>query len=222
MKLDESSLNNYENEFLKDQLSRNGLSKKSVHYYKIWIASEGQKFLSKINNYLNNDLIAIVVNFVDQLAHRRSESDILKEMVPDEVGYRQAVRVWYENSWIRNVLSELGEAGYKIVITSDHGSLRVNRPALVAADKNSSSGIRYKYGRNINVSNKSAIDVRDLNLYRLPNIGHQINFLIGKEDFFFIYPNEQNKYKEQLQNSFQHGGVSMEEMLVPIFTMTQK
>ena len=92
----------------------------------------------------------------------------------------------------------------------------------MAADKNSSSGIRYKYGRNINVSNKSAIDVRDLNLYRLPNIGHQINYLIGKEDFFFIYPNEQNKYKEQLQNSFQHGGVSMEEMLVPIFTTTQK
>ena len=222
MKLDESSLNNYENEFLKDQLTRNALSEKSLHYYKIWIASEGQKFLSKINNYLNNDLIAIVVNFVDQLAHRRSESDVLQEMVPNEIGYRQAIRVWYENSWIRNVLSTLGQAGYKIVITSDHGSLRVNRPALVAADKHSSSGIRYKYGRNINVSNKSAIDVRDLSLYRLPDIGHQINYIIAKEDFFFIYPNEQNKFKEQLQNSFQHGGVSMEEMLVPIFTLTQK
>ena len=81
---------------------------------------------------------------------------------------------------------------------------------------------RYKYGRNINVSNKNAIDARDLDLYRLPKIGHQTNYLFAKEDFFFLYPNEQNKYKERLNNSFQHGGVSMEEMLIPIFTMTPK
>ena len=211
-----------EGDFLRDQLIHYQLSQKSLHYYKIWYVEEGKKFLSKIREYLNNDLIAIVVNFVDQLAHRRSESDILKEMVPNESGYRLAVKIWYENSWLRETLSKLAESGYKVVITSDHGSVMVNRGAIVAADKNSSSGTRYKYGRNINVSNKSAIDARDLDLYRLPKIGHQTNYLFAKEDFFFLYPNEQNKYKERLNNSFQHGGVSMEEMLIPIFTMTPK
>ena len=222
MSLDKGSLNNMEGDFLRDQLIHYQLSQKSLHYYKIWYVEEGKKFLSKIREYLNNDLIAIVVNFVDQLAHRRSESDILKEMVPNESGYRLAVKIWYENSWLRETLSKLAESGYKVVITSDHGSVMVNRGAIVAADKNSSSGIRYKYGRNINVSNKSAIDARDLHSYRLPKIGHQTNYLFAKEDFFFLYPNEQNKYKERLNNSFQHGGVSMEEMLIPIFTMTPK
>ena len=222
MRLDKGSLNNMEGDFLRDQLIHYQLSQKSLHYYKIWYVEEGKKFLSKIREYLNNDLIAIVVNFVDQLAHRRSESDILKEMVPNESGYRLAVKIWYENSWLRETLSKLADSGYKVIITSDHGSVMVNRGTIVAADKNSSSGTRYKYGRNINVSNKSAIDARDLDLYRLPKIGHQTNYLFAKEDFFFLYPNEQNKYKERLNNSFQHGGVSMEEMLIPIFTMTPK
>ena len=162
------------------------------------------------------------MNFVDQLAHRRSESDVLKEMVPDESGYRQAVKVWYENSWIRNVLSELSSAGFKVVLTSDHGSIMVNRSAMVAADKHSSSGIRYKHGRNINANEKSAIDIRDLTSYRLPALGHQHNYLLAKEDFFFLYPNEQQKYKQKIKASFQHGGISMEEMMVPIFIMDPK
>ncbi len=219
---DESSLNQMESQMLADQLNRNGLSGKSLHYHKIWMAEEGQKFQSKVGQYLNFDLLAIVVNFVDQLAHRRSESDVLKEMVPDESGYRQAVKVWYENSWIRNVLSELGSAGFKVVMTSDHGSIMVNRSAMVAADKHSSSGIRYKHGRNINTNDKSAIDIRDLCAYRLPSLGHQNNYLLAKEDFYFLYPNEQQKYKQKINASFQHGGISMEEMMVPIFIMDPK
>ena len=121
------------------------------------MVEEGKRFLSKIDKYLNNDLIAIVVNFVDQLAHRRSESDVLKEMVPDEISYKKAVKAWYEKSWIRSVLTKLGSNGYKIVMTSDHGSIMVNKSTIVAADKNSSSGVRYKHGRNINASQKHSI-----------------------------------------------------------------
>ena len=91
-----------------------------MHYHKIWAVAEGKRFQSKIKSYLNNDLLAIVVNFVDQLAHRRSESDVLKEMVPDEAGYRKAVRSWYKKSWIRQVLHELSNEGFNVVITSDH------------------------------------------------------------------------------------------------------
>jgi len=219
---DKGSLNQLEYIFLKDQLARTGLVDKSLHYHKIWMVEEGQKFQSRVGEYLNMDLLAIVINFVDQLAHRRSESDVLKEMVPDESGYRHAVRVWYENSWIRSVLAELGSAGYKVVITSDHGSIMVNRSSMVAADKHSSSGVRHKHGRNINANDKSAIDIRNLDTYKLPSLGHQHNYLLAKDDYFFLYPNEQHKYKNMLKGSFQHGGISMEEMMVPIFIMDPK
>jgi len=222
MNLDKGSLNHFESQFLEDQLKRNNLSNITHHYHKIWMVDEGKHFLSKIEKYLNNDLIAIVVNFVDQLAHRRSESDVLKEMVPDEIGYRKAVKAWYEKSWIRAVLSKLGSSGYKVVMTSDHGSIMVNKSTIVAADKNSSSGVRYKHGRNINASEKHSIDIRDISKFRLPELGHQTNYLISKDDYYFLYPNEQNKYKIRLNGSFQHGGISMQEMMVPIMVMDPK
>ena len=193
-----------------------------MHYHKIWIADEGKRFSSKIKNFINNDLLAIVVNFVDQLAHRRSESDVLKEMVPDESGYRKAVGNWYANSWIKNVLYELSLAGYNVIMTSDHGSVMVSEGAGVAADKSSSDGIRYKYGTNINASDKKALDIRILNDYRLPDLGVRVNYLIAKDNFYFVYPNEQRKYQKMLQNSFQHGGISIEEMLIPVLTMKPK
>ena len=222
MNLDNGSLNHFESEFLNDQLERNDLSNIAYHYHKIWMVDEGKSFLSKLDKYLNNDLIAIVVNFVDQLAHRRSESDVLKEMVPDEISYKKAVTAWYEKSWIRSVLSKLGSNGYKVVMTSDHGSIMVNKSTIVSADKNSSSGVRYKHGRNINASEKHSIDVRDLSKFRLPEIGHQTNYLLSKDDYYFLYPNEKNKYKIKLNGSFQHGGVSMQEMMVPVMVMDPK
>tara|TARA_B100001142_G_scaffold94182_1_gene95990 strand:- start:4408 stop:5964 length:1557 start_codon:yes stop_codon:yes gene_type:complete len=219
---DKGGLNNFEKEFLSDQMKKNGFSNKKMHYHKIWAADEGKRFSSKIKNFVNNDLLAIVVNFVDQLAHRRSESDVLKEMVPDESGYRKAVSSWYAKSWIKNVLSELSLAGYNVILTSDHGSVMVNESAMVAADKNSSTGMRYKYGTNINTSDKKALDIRILDNYRLPSLGVRTNYLIAKDNFYFVYPNDKKKYQKMLENSFQHGGISIEEMLIPILTMEPK
>ena len=219
---DRGSLNNFEKEFLIDQMKKNDFSEKKIHYHKIWVADEGKRFLSKINNYINNDLLAIVVNFVDQLAHRRSESDVLKEMVPDESGYRKAVRDWYDKSWIKNVLRELSSKGFNVVMTSDHGSVMVSESVSVAADKSSSDGVRYKHGTNINTSEKKALDIRDLDKYKLPELGIRTNYLIAKDNFYFVYPNEERKYRRMLEKSFQHGGISIEEMLIPILTMKPK
>jgi len=219
MKSEASSLNKYEALFLEDQLKRNQLENKNVIYHKINVVEDGHRFQKHLTDYKQSDLMAIVVNFVDMLAHKRSESDVLKEMVPDESGYRFAVRTWFENSWLYRTLRELSESDFTVVITSDHGTVRVQRGVLVGADRETSSGVRYKYGRNLNSKEKNALIIRKSSDYRLPELVHQTNYLVAKDDVFFLYPNQQHRYQGKLKGSFQHGGISMEEIMVPVVTM---
>ena len=219
MKSEASSLNKYEALFLKEQLKRNQLENKNVVYHKINVAKEGKRFQKHLSDYKQSDLLAIVVNFVDMLAHKRSESDVLKEIVPDESGYRFAVRTWFENSWLYRTLRELSESDFTVVITSDHGTVRVQRGVLVGADRETSSGVRYKYGRSLNSKEKNALIIRKSSDYRLPELVHQTNYLVAKDDVFFLYPNQQHRYQEKLKGSFQHGGISLEEIMVPVVTM---
>ena len=212
-------LNQFEKTFLVDQIKRHGFKDKSSHYHKIWAVEEGQRFQRTIQDLLNVDILALVVNFVDILAHRSSQMDILKEMVPDEAGYRTAVHSWIENSWFNKVLKVLSDSEFTVIITSDHGSIRVQRDVMVAADKEASSGVRYKYGRNLNARKRNALIIKNPAHYRLPIFGPQFNYLIAKDDVYFVYPNEAHKYKTQFRNSFQHGGISMEELLVPVAIM---
>ena len=219
MKSEASSLNKYESMFLIDQLKRNDLANKKVIYKKINIADQGDRLLRNISDYKQTSLLSIVVNFVDMLAHKRAESDVLKEIVPDEAGYRMAVRTWFENSWLYRTMRELSENDFTIVITSDHGTVRVQRGVLVGADRETSSGVRYKYGRNLNSKEKNALIIRKPSDYRLPELVHQTNYLVAKDNVFFLYPNQQHRYEGKLKDSFQHGGISMEEIMVPVVTM---
>ncbi|SVE09438.1 uncharacterized protein METZ01_LOCUS462292, partial [marine metagenome] len=135
MQNDSSSLNQYEKQFLLDQLKRDGLGNKSVHYHKIWAVEEGNKFQNRIKDYIQQDILALVVNFVDILAHKSSQTEILKEMVPDESGYRTAVKSWLEHSWLLQVLKQLSASGFTVIMTSDHGSIRVQKSVMVSADR---------------------------------------------------------------------------------------
>lgn len=215
----QNGLNKYEDRFLLDQLDRYNISNKRVHYHKIWAIEEGMRFSKKINDYLEKDFLALVVNFVDMLAHDSSKMEVLKEIIPNESGYRQAVKSWFENSWFNDIIKSLSKSDFHVVITSDHGSVKVNKDIMVSADRDASSGIRYKYGRNLNTKNKNAFVINQPDKYRLPILGPQFNYLIAKNDAYFLYPNDANKYKNKLKNSFQHGGISMEELLVPVLTM---
>lgn len=219
MKNDAPSLNQYEKQFLIDQLRTFEINDSSVHYHKIWAVEEGNKFESHIKEYANQDLIALVVNFVDILAHKSSQMDVLKEMVPDETGYRLAVKNWLTQSWLLKVLKYLSEMGFDVIMTSDHGSIRVQNNVMVSADRTASSGVRYKYGRNINTNTKNAMIIRNPRDYRLPEFGPQPTYIIAKNDNYFVYPNEAHKYQSKFNNSFQHGGISMEEMIVPVAVM---
>jgi len=222
MQSDSSSLNKHEKLFLEDQLIKYDLKNKKIHYHKIWAVQEGEKFKNRMKDFLQKDMLALVVNFVDILAHNSSQSGVLKEMVPDEAGYRSAVKSWFDNSWLLDVLKVLSENDWTVVLTSDHGSIRVKNDIMVAADKGASSGVRYKHGRNLNSSTKNALVIKDPAEYKLPAFGHQPSYVIAKDENYFVYPNDVHKYQNKFKNSFQHGGISMEEMMVPIGIMKRK
>ena len=218
----EHSKNQHEEKFLSDYLIQNDLDSKSVHYHKIVTYKEGNKLANQISNYKEIDVLALIINFVDILGHSRSESKILQEIVPDESAYRKAICAWLENAWLMDVLKQISSWGHTIFITSDHGSTMVNKPIQIKADKETSSGVRYKYGRNLNLPEKAGFRITDPNLYLLPDHSMNTDYIIAKSGHYFIYPNEYQQYVKKYRNSFQHGGVSLEEMIIPMAILRGK
>lgn len=218
----DQSMNRFESELMDRALEGSGLGNASSYYFKVNVSGEGTGFLRHLKEYQDTSLIALVVNFVDLLTHQRSESEILLEMMPDEAGYRSTVRTWFENSWLYEVLKTLSEMPHTIIFTTDHGSIRVQKGVQVVADRLTSSGVRYKYGRNLNCSNKHALVIKRPRDYFLPEMATGTNYLVAKEDIYFVYPTEYHKYLKLYHGSFQHGGISLEEMLIPLFTLSPK
>jgi CheY-like chemotaxis protein len=216
------SLNQHEKKMMRFAMDKAGFKEKTLRYEKINTAEQGKRFQSHYSEIKNIDVLGLVVNFVDMLAHKRAESDVLKEMVPDESGYRSAIRTWFEHSWLFTLLRDLSRDDFTVIMTSDHGSAQVSKGVLVGADKETSKGVRYKIGRNLSTNKKHALIIRHPADYRLIDLMHQTTYLIAKEDVFFLYPNQQHKYESRLIDSFQHGGISLEEMMVPVVTMHSK
>ena len=217
---DETSMNRYEGEFLEAYLKRNNKSQISMNYTKVITPEDGQKFANHINEYKNTNLLALVVNFVDMLGHSRSESNVLKEMIPDESAYRTAICSWMEKSWLKDVFEQISEWDKTVILTSDHGSIRVKKPVQVKGDRETSEGIRYKYGKNLHVSKKFAMKINSPSDYRLPVIDGATDYILSKDEYYFLYPNNYNRFARRYENSFQHGGISMDEMIVPVGILT--
>lgn len=218
----DQSMNRFESDLMDKTLSGSGLARASTVYHKVNVSGEGTGFLRHLKEYQDTSLIALVVNFVDLLTHHRSDSEILLEMMPDEAGYRSTVRTWFENSWLYEVLTTLSEMPHKVILTTDHGSIRVHKGVQVVADSQTSTGVRYKYGRNLNCSSKHALVIKRPKDYFLPEMTTGTNYLVAKEDVYFVYPTQYHKYLKLYQGSFQHGGISMQEMLIPLFTLSSR
>jgi CheY-like chemotaxis protein len=219
----EDSMNRYEDQLIGDYLKKTGIYLKNGHsFHKVSDSKFGDNLAKRFSDIRNNDLIVLVANFVDILAHKRSTSDLLMEIVPDEAGYRNVVRNWVEGSYLRRIIELAGDAGFEIVITSDHGSIRVNKGAVVKADRDSTDSVRYKTGRNLVVSGKSALYVKDTPRYRLPQTQLTGTYIFAKDDIFFLYPNNMKKYEKVYPGTFQHGGISMDEMILPVAQLSPK
>jgi hypothetical protein len=215
---DESSRNRFEGELLEKLLERRKVQlKREPKYIKILDADYGRSVEQNIQTYTQNSLTSIVVNFVDMLAHGRSDSSLLKEIAPDESAYRSLTRSWFVHSSLFGMLKALsGIRNAVIILTTDHGSIRSLRGAKVLGDREASTNLRYKYGRNLKCDEKSAIFVRNPADFKLPRRGVATNYIVAKEDYYFVYPTDYHRYLNQYRDSFQHGGASMEEMILPV------
>ncbi len=219
----EESMNRYEEALVGDYLKKEHLHlKHGFSYHKVTDSRYGDNLANRFSDIQNNDLVVLVANFVDILAHKRSASNVLQEIVPDEAGYRNVVRNWMEGSYLRRIIEQAGEAGFHVVITSDHGSLRVNRGTVVKADRYSTDSLRYKTGRNLVVSGKTAVFVKNAADFRLPQTHLTATYIFAKDDYFFLYPNNMKKFEKIYPGTFQHGGISMDEMILPVVTLRPK
>jgi hypothetical protein len=221
---DETSRNRYEKQFLEKLLERRKIVlKPELKYVKILDPEFGRSIESNIAAYAQSKLSAIVVNFVDMLAHGRSDSTLLKEIAPDESAYRTLTQSWFQHSSLFGMLKTLSRnKNVTVLLTTDHGSIRCLRGTRVLGDREASTNLRYKFGRNLKADDKAAIFIKDPSEYRLPKRGVTINYIIAKEDYYFVYPTDYHRYLNQYRDSFQHGGASMEEMILPIVTLGPK
>ncbi len=211
---DEGGKNLYENDFLQAQLKRLRMDIKH-EYYKITTLTKGKNLANNFSKIKENDLTVIVYNFVDMLSHSRTEMDMIKELASDDKAYRSLTLSWFKNSPLLEMIKSAHEMGLKLIITTDHGTINTNKPTKVIGEKNISSNLRYKTGRSISYEEKDVYAVKDPASIGLPSGFMTSSYIFAKENFFFAYPNNYNHFVKYYKNTYQHGGISLEEMIIP-------
>jgi CheY-like chemotaxis protein len=219
---DDRSKNRFERQFLDLQLARlKATPDKPTKYVKIYTLDESHNVRRQVSTYGGLGLISLVFNFIDIMAHGRSESDLLRELAPDEVAFRAVLRAWFAHSPLFEIMKALSQQDGVVVITTDHGAILGKRAALVHGNRDTSTNLRYQYGANLTGDSRQAINLKDPAAWHLPT-GHNKNYLLAREDYYFVYPTHFHEYEKAFFGTFQHGGVSLEEMIVPCVTMTPK
>ncbi len=207
--------------FLADYLKR---LKKPIDfsYNKITNLEDGKSLPGKVNEFLSHDLTIVIYNFLDLMSHVRTEMEVLKELAEDEAAYRSLTVSWFEHSPLYEMLKQIAEKDANLILTTDHGSIRVKHPSKVVGDRNTSTNLRYKQGKSLDYDKKEVFKVNQPDDVSLPRPHVSSSYIFAKEDHYFVYPNNYNYYVNFFKNTFQHGGVSLEEMVIPIIRMTSK
>ena len=219
---DEGSLNAFEDKLLVEQLKRLTGRDVPVHYEKIFSDRQREQVRGRVNSALKTpgSVIALVFNFVDLMTHGRSESPILMEVARDEAALRDLTRAWFERSTAFDILREAARRGHEVILTTDHGSILCQHPSTVFARKDATSNLRYKFGQDLRAEQRNtAYMTRDEGHLRLPAGRLGMSYLIALEDYFFVYPTKLREYQARYRNSFLHGGISPEEMIVPVASL---
>jgi len=218
---DEGTKNQFEEELFAAQLKRFGKDIK-FSYNKVLNMHFGKRLVEQLPNMMNNKLNIIVYNFVDMLSHARTDMEVIKELADDEAAYRSLTFSWFEHSPLLDIIKFAAERKVRIVLTTDHGSVRVQNPARVLGERNISTNLRYKLGRSMQYDKKDVLEIKNPADVFLPKLNVNTTYIFAKENKFFAYPNNYNQYVNLYKNTFQHGGISMDEMLIPIITLEPK
>ena len=220
--VDEGGKNLYEAEFMEAQLKRLGLSHLKHEYHKITNLKSGKKLVENFKALKNNDLTVIVYNFVDMLSHSKTELDVVRELASNDKAYRSLTVSWFKNSPLLEMIQQAQQLGFKLILTTDHGTINVKSPSRVIGDRDTSLNLRYKTGRSLTYEDKDVIVAKDPKAIHLPSITMSSSFIFAKGDVFLAYPNNYNHYVSYYRNTYQHGGVSLEEMIIPFIVMSPK
>lgn len=219
---EEGNKNQFEKEFLLDQMRRLGLSQLSLQYFKVLNTDFEKKILDDFHQYKNKNLTVIVYNFIDILSHAKTDNRIVSQLIRDDKTYRSITKNWFENSYLLQIVKKAQEEGMKILLTTDHGTIFVRKPSQVVGDRETSTNIRYKMGRKLVYDEDDVFVIDKAEDFHLPRVNVSSKYIFAKEDIFLAFPKNYNHYVNYYKETYQHGGISMEEMIIPFVTLSPK
>jgi hypothetical protein len=181
-----------------------------------------ERFMQQFNQLKQNDLNVVVFNFIDMLSHARTESKMVRELANNESAYRSITQSWFRHSLMLEMFKTLAQTDFKVIITTDHGSIRASKPIKIIGDRNTNTNLRYKLGKNLSYNAKDVFVIKEPGKAQLPAPNISTSYVFATGDTFFAYPNNYNYYVSYYKDTFQHGGISMEEMLIPLITLNSR
>ena len=218
---EEEGKNLNEEPLIRTQLDRYR-RKETFSYHKVNNSTDAEKFMQQWRSLEKHQLNVVVFNFIDMLSHARTESKMVRELANNESAYRSITLSWFRHSGISDFFRQLAQTDVKVIVTTDHGSIRCTQPVKIVGDRNTNTNLRYKLGKNLAHDDKSLFVIREPQKALLPAPNLSTSYVFATGDSFFAYPNNYNYYVSYFRDTFQHGGISMEEMIIPLITLSGK